>query len=136
MIDTDFILNEAGLVGASAAGTGFALAGIAADLGDGLVEGHMIVDVSAIEIANNDELYKLALQGSTKEDFADTFEDLAILELGAAEVVGGDQDSTIGRYKVPFSNEKNGIIYPYVRVYCTVSGTITDGINYSCYLSK
>jgi len=135
MIDNDFILKDAGLVAADAAGT-VDSGGVIAILGAGLVEGHLIVDVSAIEIASNDEVYKIKLQGSSKSDFSDTIEDLAILEIGAAEVLGGDQDSAIGRYKVPFRNEKNGIIYPYVREYCDITGTIATGINFSAYLSK
>ena len=101
-----------------------------------MVSGHLIVDVTEIEIAANDEVYKISLQGSSKSDFADTIEDLAILELGAAEVLGGDQDSTAGRYRVPFSTEKNGTIWPYVRVYTDVTGTIATGINFSAYLGK
>ncbi|MDA3897704.1 MAG: hypothetical protein PF482_16340 [Desulfobacteraceae bacterium] len=135
MIDNDFILKDAGLVAADAAGTVDSSA-VIAELGAGLVEGHLIIDVSAIEIADDDELYKIKLQGSSSATFASVIEDLTILEVGAAEVLGGDQDSAIGRYKVPFSNEKNGTIYPYVRLYTDVDGTIATGINFSAYLSK
>ena len=135
MIDTDFILKDAGLVAADAAGQVDSAAQIA-NVGAGLVEGRLLVDVSAIEIADNDELYKIKLQGSSKSDFADTIEDLAILELGANEVLGGDQDSTTGRYIVPFRNERNGTVYPYVRIYTDVNGTIATGINFSAYLTK
>lgn len=109
---------------------------IISDLGAGLVEGKLVVDVSAIEIFSNDEAYKISLQGSEKSDFADTIEDLAILELGAAEVIGGDQDSTTGRYIIPFRTEKNGTIYRYVRLYIDVSGTISTGITFLAYLGK
>ncbi|MFC1505203.1 hypothetical protein ACFL5W_01670 [Thermodesulfobacteriota bacterium] len=135
MIDTEHILKDAGLVAADAAGQ-VDSSNVIVDLGEGLVEGHLTIDVTAIEIADNDEVYKISLQGSSKSDFADTFEDLAILELGANEVLGGDQDSTVGRYQVPFRTERNGTIYPYVRVYCDVSGTIATGINYSAYIGK
>ena len=47
-----------------------------------------------------------------------------------------DQDSTTGRYKVPFRNERNGTTYPYCRSYTTVSGEVSTGINYSCHLVK
>ena len=96
----------------------------------------MIVDVTAIEIADNDENYKISLQGSCKSDFADTIEDLAILELGALETLGGDVDSTTGRYIVPFRTNRNGTTYRYVREYCDVTGTIATGINFSAYLGK
>lgn len=135
MIDYTHILKDAGLVAADAAGQVDSADKIA-NLGTGIVEGHLVVDVTAIEIASNDEAYKISLQGSSKSDFADTIVDLAILELGAKEVIGGDQDSEIGRYKVPFITEKNGTVWPYVRVYCDVSGTIATGINYNAHLAK
>lgn len=56
--------------------------------------------------------------------------------LGAAEVIGGDQDSAVGRYEVPFTTEKNGTVWPYVRVYTDVAGAIATGINFTAYLSK
>jgi len=135
MIDYTHILKDAGLVVADAVGQ-VDSSDVIVDLGAGEVYGHLIVDVTALEIADNDEVYKISLQGSSKSDFADTIEDLAILELGAAEVLGGDQDSTAGRYLVPFSTEKNGTIWPYVRVYTDVTGTIATGINFSAYLGK
>ena len=135
MIDSTMILKDAGLVAADAAGTVDGSAKVA-DVGAGLVEGNLVVDVTAIEIASNDERYAIKLQGSSKADFADTFEDLAILELGAHEVLGGDQDSEAGRYVIPFRNERKGTVYPYLRVYTDVSGTIATGINYSAHLTK
>jgi len=135
MIDNDYILKDAGLVAADAAGTVDSEA-LIADLGAGLVEGNMVVDVSAIEIADNDEIYKISLQGSNSATFASGIVDLAILELGANEVIGGDVDSTIGRYIVPFRTEKNGTVYQYVREYCDVDGTIATGINFTAHLTK
>lgn len=135
MIDVEHILKDYGLVAVDAAGQ-VDYEDQIINLGAGLVEGQMIVDVTAIEIADNDEKYTIKLQGSSKSDFADTIEDLAILELGAQEVIGGDQDSTTGRYKVAFRTEKNGTIYPYVRLYTDVAGTIATGINFSAYLGK
>lgn len=134
MIDTTHILKDAGLFAADAAGQVDSEDKIV-NLGNGLVEGVLVVDVTAIEIASNDEVYKISLQGSSESDFGDTIEDLAILELGAAEVIGGDQDSETGRYKVPFRTEKNGTIYPYVRLYTDVSGAIATGINFKAYLA-
>ena len=82
-------------------------------------------------------MYKIALQGSDNSDFSTgDEEDLAILELGAAEVLGGDQDSETGRYIIPFRNERNGTKYRYVRIYTTVSGTVATGINFVAWLGK
>ena len=135
MIDYTHILKDAGLVAADAAGQ-VDSSDVIVDLGAGEVSGHLIVDVTAVEIADNDEAYKISLQGSSKSDFADTIVDLAEITLGAAEVIGGDQDSTTGRYRVPFCTEKNGTVWRYVRVYTDVTGTIATGINFSAYLGK
>jgi hypothetical protein len=135
MIDYDYILKESGLV-ASCNATVIAGATIV-NLGLGLMEGHLIVDVTAIEIADNDELYTIVLQGSSESDFASTIKNLAILELGANEVLDwADVDSTIGRYIVPFRTERNGTTYQYVRLICDVDGTVATGINFSAYLGK
>lgn len=135
MIDILHTLKDSGLVAADAAGQVDSSDKIV-DLGAGLVEGHLVVDVTAIEIADNDEYYDIQLQGSSKSDFADTIEVLASVKLGAQEVIGGDQDSTTGRYMVPFRTEKNGTVYQYVRAYTDVGGTISTGANFSAYLSK
>ena len=135
MIDSTHELKDAGLVAADAAGTVSAVA-VIVDLGAGEVNGHLVIDVSAIEIADNDEVYKITLQGSSSATFASTIVDLAEVTLGANEVIGGDVDSTVGRYMVPFTTEKNGTVYRYVRVYCDVSGTIATGINSTAHLAK
>jgi hypothetical protein len=135
MIDYTHILKTAGLV-ASCNATVIAGATMV-DLGLGLMEGHLVVDVTAIEIADNDELYTIVLQGSSESDFASDIENLAILELGANEVLDwSDVDSTIGRYILPFRTERNGTTYQYVRVICDVDGTVGTGINFSAYLGK
>jgi hypothetical protein len=104
------------------------------DLGAGMVEGKMVVDVVAIEIADDDEIYKITLQGSNSADFASGIVDLAELTLGAAEVIGGDVDSEVGRHTVPFSTRKKGVNYRYVRGYVDVSGTVETGISFSARL--
>jgi hypothetical protein len=62
MIDYTHTLKDAGLVASSAAGQVDSSDKIV-DLGAGLVEGHLVVDVTAIEIADNDEYYDIQLQG-------------------------------------------------------------------------
>lgn len=89
------------------------------------VHGNMHVDVSAIDLADNDEEYRVLLQGSTEADFASTIVNLAVLSLSALEVAlgGGDQDSAVGRHVVPFSNELNGTTFRHVRLFVDVNGT-------------
>ena len=135
MIDYTHILKDAGLVAASAAGQ-VDSSDVIIDVGAGLVEGKMIVDVSAIEIASDDEEYEIELQGSSLSGFGATYTVLASMKLGANEVLDSDLDSTIGRYQVPFRSEKNGTNYRYLREYCACGGSIATGINFAAYLGK
>ncbi|GFK92219.1 hypothetical protein NNJEOMEG_00041 [Fundidesulfovibrio magnetotacticus] len=133
MFDSTFIMKDAGLV----SGSGAALVGGSAkiaSIGTGRVDARLVVDVTALEIASNDEAYAIAVQGSDTADFSTgspKIEELAVLNLGAAEVIGGNQDSTTGRYELPFSNVKGGVAYPYVRVFTTVAGAVATGINFT-----
>lgn len=134
--DLELVFKDAGLVGADAAATVGGNAKII-DVGDRTrFEAVMIVDVSAIEIASNDELYHIIIQGSSSSSFASDIENLAMLSLGATEVrPGGGKDSAIGRYEVPFVNEQADALYRYIRIYTDVAGTIATGINFKAFAS-
>ena len=127
-------LKDAGLIDADAA-CQVASADQILNVGTGLFEGKAIIDVSAIEIADDDEVYKISIQGSSSATFASDIVDLSILELGALEAIGGDVDSTTGRYVLPFSNEKNGVYYQYIRGYVDVTCTIATGINFTAWVA-
>jgi hypothetical protein len=134
MFDVAHELKDAGLVASDQAGTVDGQPKVV-NLG-AAAEGKLVIDVSALEIDSDDELYKIKLQGSSRADFAHNIEELAILELGAKEVLGGDQDSQAGRYVVPFSNVKGAYLWPYVRIYTDVSGSIASGIDFSAFLTR
>jgi hypothetical protein len=94
------------------------------ELGDGRVDGVLIVDVSALDIASNDELYRFILQGSNASDFSSGIENLVELELGDTAVrQGGAGDSLIGRYELPFQNAQAAAEYKYVRLNVIIAGT-------------
>jgi hypothetical protein len=135
MRDDTLLMKDAGLVATSAAAT-VASAAKVANVGEGLVDAFLVVDVSVIEIASDDEIYSIAVQGSDVADFTTTpvIEELAVLNVGANEVLGGNQDSAVGRYVLPFRNEKAGTVLPYLRVYTTVAGDVATGINYTAHI--
>lgn len=133
--DAELEFKDAGLVSASAAAQVDSAAKYV-DVGTGHFKGCMIIDVSALEIASNDEIYDIVIQGSPDTDFtAATLCDLCQLNLSAAEVKRTDcnKDDTTGRYKLYFDNENDGTYYRYLRVYTAVAGTIATGINYTAY---
>ncbi len=135
MFDVRHELKDAGLVASNLAGTVDGQAQVL-DVGFAVVEGVLVIDVSAIEIASNNEKYAIKLQGSVREDFAHSYEDLAVLELGAKEVLGGDQDSGIGVYAIPFANIRKDKLFPYLRLYTVVSGDVATGINFTARLTN
>jgi len=111
------------------------------DLGAGRVDGRVIVDITVIEVDSNDERYFICTQFSDVFDF-DTGSEVIVtgtcLQVGALEITDDTQDTPVGRFELPFTNEINGEIYRYMRVRTQVEGTIAGGggINFKAYLAK
>lgn len=137
--DKELQLKDAGLIAADAAWQVGGSAKIL-DLGatNALFTGVLVVDVSAIEIASNDELYHLIVQGSNASNFGSGVENLAALSLGATEVrPGAGPDSAIGRFLLPFYNTVDGLNhFRYIRGYADVAGTIATGINFTAWIGR
>jgi hypothetical protein len=134
--DADLALKDAGLVAADAAAT---VGGSARriNVGDAVFKGVAVIDVTAIEVASNDEFYRIIVQGSTSPTFASDIENLAEITLAAAAVrPGGAKVSTTGRYELFFVNEQDGVVYPHIRLFTDVGGTIATGINYSAFIGR
>lgn len=136
--DYEMQFKDAGLVGASAAAQVDSSDQIL-DLGSAQrVDAAAIVDVTALEVADDDELYDLIVQASASSTFASGIQNLAQLSLGSAggHTTRGDGAAldTIGHYEIPFTNEQNGVRYRYLRMFTIVAGTITNGINYIAHM--
>lgn len=131
IIDTNLVLDTAGLVAASAAGSGVI------DTGGGYTEGFAWFNITAVEVDTGDELYTISLQGTNTAAFGGTdIVDLCMFRLGDATQLPGASDLTTGIYTLPFCNELLGTVYRYLRIYTTIAGTIATGINLEAYLTK
>lgn len=99
--------------------------------------GELQVEVSAIDIVDNNEKYDIHLQGSNDSGFASGIANLARLSLSDAAVAdaGADVDGAVGRYRVPFSNQQNRVTYRFVRLRIVVAGT-TPSITFKGRLAK
>ncbi len=135
--DAALLLKAAALVASSANGS------LILDVGNGLVDADLVVDVTAMEIDSNDESYTIVLEGSPDAAFgtAANIMPLAMMVLGdhastAGALAAMGADDAIGRFVVPCRNERNGTTYRYLRVRTVVAGTIATGINYSAWLAK
>jgi len=114
------------------------------DLGDGVVEGYMIVDIDAIEVgAAADLLYEIWLQGAQSETFgtAGLVRNLAGLELGCGEYLTnattttGDEGAAGDRFVIPFRNVINGTVFRYVRAYLEIYNGTGETITCNIWLS-
>ena len=136
--DIELIAKDAGLVAADAAWQVDSSAKII-DLGSATANfsAVAVIDVDAVEIASNDEFYRLIIQGSSSATFASDIQNLAELTLGATEArPGGAIDSIIGRHEILFTNWMAGENYRYLRGYTDVGGTIATGINFTAFFAR
>jgi hypothetical protein len=127
--DSDLSLKAAGLVASSADGA-------ILDLGDGLFDGFIVVDVSAIEVASGDEIYTVSIEGSTVAAMTSQSVCLAKKVFGNVVVPMDDAVSAAGRYAIPFRNEDGGEVQRYIRLSTVVQGTIATGINFSAFVAS
>ena len=106
------------------------------DLGAGIVEGYVVVDLTSAEIATGNEIYTLSLEGSNVAAMTSGSVCLAKKVFGNLVVPMDAALSTAGRYVIPFRNEEGGTIYRYVRLSTLIAGTIdTTGIVFSAFIA-
>ena len=122
-------LKDAGLIDATTTGSTIL------DIGKGMVDNVLVLDVSAVEVATGDEKYTTHLEGSNVADMSSGSVTLANIPMGNA-TAPADAATGVGRFVVPFRNEQNGTIYRYVRLYTLVAGTVATGINFTAFLAK
>ncbi len=138
--DLAMILKDAGLVAADAAAQ-VSSSNKIIDLGAAIrIDGAVIVDISALEVGNDDELYDIIIQGSSSSSFGSAIQNLGQFSVGSAggHTTRGDGAAldVVGHYEIPFTNEQNGTAYQYLRLFTIVTGTIATGINYKAHLAK
>jgi hypothetical protein len=108
------------------------------DLGPARVDGVVVVDVTALDVAAGDEATIFA-QVSDGGPGATAFEAgnwiaAGALILGDVTLNGSKVDSTIGHYELQFTNEINGTIYRYLRLYLLIAAS--GALTYTGYLAK
>lgn len=108
------------------------------DIGAGMFMGDMVVEVTAMDTTTGDEAYTFMLEGSPDAAFG-TAANITVLAMqrigGATGATPVGTADTVGRFTVPFRNERNGTTFRYVRLYTLVAGT-TPSITFSAFLAK
>lgn len=92
------------------------------------------INISAVEIASNDERYVICVMGSDVATVDSALLNLGMMEFGALETLISDEDSVVGNYKLPFQCNQKGTSFRYIRLYVIVEGTIATGINFTASL--
>lgn len=126
--DADLELKTAGALTVSTDGS-------ILDLGEGLVDGFLVFDVTAIEVASGNEIYTVSLEGSNTADMTSGSVCLAKKVFGNLVVPMDAALSAAGRYVLPFRNEENGTTFRYVRLSTLIAGSISTGINFACFIA-
>lgn len=106
------------------------------DLGDGLVDGFVVLDVSDVEVGSGNEIFTISLEGSNVAAMNSGSVCLAKKVFGNLVVPMDAALSAAGRYVVPFRNEEGGTIYRYVRLSTLIAGTISTGISFMGFIAK
>lgn len=127
--DDALSLKDAGLLATSTDGS-------ILDLGPGLVDGFLVIDLSACEVATGDEIYTVSLEASNVAAMTSGSVCLAKKVFGNLVVPMDAALSAAGRYVIPFRNEENGTLFRYVRLSTLIAGTIATGINFSAFIAK
>ena len=110
------------------------------DIGDGLFDGFMIVDIDTLDMTTGDEGYVLSLEGSTVAAMTSTSVGLATMYLGNTVIPMDADDAAIvtgagKRLALPVRNERLGVLYRYVRIHYALTGT-TPIIKMVAFLAK
>ena len=108
------------------------------DLGPGLVEGYLVLDITALDVTTGDEAYSFMLEGSPDAAFGTAGNIRVVSELrvgGATFTAPNGAADAVGRFVIPFRNERNGTIYRYARLYTLLAGT-SPSVDFSGFLAK
>jgi len=97
------------------------------------IDGRVMVDITVMDVGDNDELDDIVVQGSSSSTFGAAIQNLGQLSVGSAggHTTRGDGAAldVVGHYEIAFTNEQNGTSYRYLRLYNIITGTNT-GITY------
>lgn len=150
-MDAELKLADAGLVAASAVGQvdsadavidfgadTFRSGGSGADGQAPYVKGDILINLIAVEVASNDEVYHAILQLSDTADFSGIVRNRCSMQFGNVDIGGGSPDdvTALERYTLPFDNEFGGRTFRYARLYINIAGAIATGINLEAWMTK
>lgn len=127
--------SAAGLVGGAARQIDLG-AGVAVGDNEPLFRGVAVVEVAAAAVDGGDETYQFIIEGGTVSGFGSgKTAVLAEHTIGDESVHAGTEETTVGRYEIPFFNWENTQVFRYIRIRCVHVGATTS-VDYSAYVAK
>ena len=122
------------------------------DVGTGFMQGVFVIQLAKPTLRNgavvgtaaSGQAFSIELRGGTTKAFIREVP-LAGIKIPMTSAIMTRYDfkanpatlaSTTHEYILPFCNEYDGTIYPYLRCYHTILGTWATGINYTAWISK
>ncbi|MFA5387278.1 MAG: hypothetical protein WC322_02675 [Candidatus Paceibacterota bacterium] len=107
------------------------------DVGAGIVDGFLVIDLVSAEVASGNEIYTISLEGSNVAAMTSGSVCLAKKVFGNLVVPMDAALSAAGRYVVPFRNEEGGTTFRYIRLSNAVAGSIdSTGIVFGAFVAK
>jgi hypothetical protein len=101
------------------------------DLGTGRWDGTVVADISAITTADASQVYTLEWQVSNSATFASGNVVGAALRVGHATATGSSANTAAAtRMELGVTNEVNGVVFRYARMFTRVAGTGSPSVNY------
>lgn len=132
--------DNATLIRATAAAiTATETGSIILDVGAAMFKGDLVINYSGLDVATGDEAYTFMLEGSPDATFgtAGNITVCAMQRIGGATGATpvGTADAAAGTITIPFRNERNGVVFRYLRLYTLVAGT-SPSIVFTAFLGK
>lgn len=101
------------------------------------MDGVVVIDVNALDIASGDERYTFKLLGSNDSNFGvGNVAELAGLSIGkgTSGTPATLTDGVVGRYELLFCSEQASVKYQYVKLYVSIAGT-TPTITFIAFIA-
>lgn len=95
-----------------------------------------IIDISAIDIASNDETYRFQIIGSNTAAFASSTAELASIAVGKGSSLtpNTQANAAAGRIELFFTTERLNTKYEFIKLYLDVGGT-TPSVTYTAFVA-
>lgn len=101
-------------------------------IGPGYKEGDLVINITALDATTGDEAVAFILEGTNNATFGTAAQNIPLARLDVGVHAG--VDLPIGRYIVPFTNERGGTTYTNLRLVLDVAGT-TPSVTFDAWIA-